>query len=454
MFKNLREDKQILYSIIAGISILLLIVIAMIWAQRSQSTAQKELVNALELEHALQAILAKVSETETGQRGFLLTLEDKYLDSYYSGGASTQQAIDKIQKNVELNPRQEKRFANIRSLVSKKFGEMTVSIKMAEEGKVEEAVNYVKTDYGKLLMDSIRLEIGETIEKQNDIVEQSRINAKNRYEASNIFGLAGVLLILLIAYLVYSIVRPVVLELVESRDREHLHNEALAEKNEELEHFAYIASHDLKAPLRAVSGFIDLIKEDHQDQLNADAEHYFNLIDKSTARMRVLIDGLLKFSRIGKSSNFVPVDLNAVIEEIEEDFIFILKENNGVIEFENLPEINCLKIETRQLFQNLIGNGLKFYSPGQSPIVKIISVEKEDHWQFEIRDNGIGIAEEEKNFIFNMFGRVHHETKFEGQGLGLAFCKKIVELHKGKIRVESEKGKGSSFFFTIKKNLG
>jgi len=202
---------------------------------------------------------------------------------------------------------------------------------------------------------------------------------------------------------------------------------------------------DLNEPLRTVDSFVDIIREEYEDQEDENLNTYFTFITDALNRMRLMIDGMLKYSRIGKSSDPKMVDMTSLISEIKTDLGELIKQNNATIRINNLTSINCIPQETRQLFQNLISNAIKFQQPGSAPIINITQKEFTGYWQFCVADNGIGISPKKHKAIFQIFTKL--------QGIGLAFCKKIVEIHKGKIWVESSPGEGSRFYFTIQKNL-
>lgn len=225
------------------------------------------------------------------------------------------------------------------------------------------------------------------------------------------------------------------------------------EKNVQLEYFAYIASHDLKEPLRTVNSFVDIIQEEYEDPSDESLNNYFSFIRDALDRMRLMINGLLSYSKIGKSGNYKTVNINSLITEIETDLSELINRLNVTILTLNLPVIYCLAIEVRQLFQNLITNAVKFQQPGVAPVIEITHMEKPGYWQFCVADNGIGISSKRYEEIFQMFRKLHLPEKYKGHGIGLAFCKKIVEIHNGKIWVESTVGGGSCFYFTIKKKL-
>lgn len=223
----------------------------------------------------------------------------------------------------------------------------------------------------------------------------------------------------------------------------------LERKNKELEQFAYVASHDLQEPLKTTSGFVELLRKQYKGRLDETADKYLDYISQASDRMRTLIKDLLDYSRIGRAKAFVPVDCNVLLHEVLADMDKGIKENGAVVRSADLPVVYAFSTELKLLFQNLISNSIKFKRPDVPPVVNI-HAEKENHgWKFAISDNGIGIEKQHLDRIFIIFQRLHNRKDYEGSGIGLAHCKKIVELHGGKIWVESKPGAGSTFYFTI-----
>jgi len=220
-------------------------------------------------------------------------------------------------------------------------------------------------------------------------------------------------------------------------------------KNKELEQFAYVASHDLQEPLRTVSSFVELLKKRFEGNLDAETDKYLTYIVQGSDRMKVLIKDLLDYSRIGRKTKLETVDCNIVLQQVLLDLDKAIKEQQATITTEVLPVIKGYPTELKLLFQNLISNSIKFRRKDVSPEIKITVVKKTGYWQFAVQDNGIGIEEKFRDRIFIIFQRLHTRSEYEGSGIGLAHVKKIVELHGGKIWIESEPGKGSTFYFTI-----
>jgi signal transduction histidine kinase len=223
----------------------------------------------------------------------------------------------------------------------------------------------------------------------------------------------------------------------------------LARSNDDLEQFAYVASHDLQEPLRMVTAYTQLLSERYRGKLDDNADKYIGYASEGAQRMQVLIQDLLAFSRVGRNGfTYGSVDCNEVLQEVLTTLAPAMQECGAVVTHDALPIVWAERTQVAQIFQNLIGNAVKFR--GQEPPIIAVEAEQADQrWRFNVRDNGIGIAPEYAENIFVVFQRLHARTEYPGNGIGLAICKKIVERNGGKIWVESQPGSGSSFKFTL-----
>ena len=223
----------------------------------------------------------------------------------------------------------------------------------------------------------------------------------------------------------------------------------LSATDRDLEQFVYIASHDLRQPLRKIRMCTEYLAEDYGHCFDEQAESYIGYITKSIDWMYLLIDDLLTYSRIGRQEdNGVEVDVKTIIEDCLEDLSIVIEEKHATVHYSELPIINANPREIRQLFQNLITNALKF-TADKAPEIDITATKKGDRWLFKVADNGIGIEPQFSDKIFQMFQRLHNSSEYKGTGIGLAICHKIVTNYGGKIWVESKLGHGSSFYFTV-----
>jgi signal transduction histidine kinase len=224
----------------------------------------------------------------------------------------------------------------------------------------------------------------------------------------------------------------------------------LERSNKELQQFAYVASHDLQEPLRMVASFTQLLEKRYSDKLDTDAKEFIGFAVDGANRMQRLINDLLAFSRLGtKREPFKLIDCHAILSQAIANLNVAIRENHAITTDDNLPTVTADPAQMKQLFQNLIGNAIKFRRD-ESPRIHVSAERKENEWVFSVRDNGIGIEQQYKNRIFEIFQRLHSRDEYPGTGIGLAICKRIVERHGGRIWVESEAGKGSTFFFTLR----
>jgi PAS domain S-box-containing protein len=236
------------------------------------------------------------------------------------------------------------------------------------------------------------------------------------------------------------------------RYEEHLRQqkEELERSNEQLEQFAYVASHDLQEPLRMVSSYTQLLAKRYKEKLDQDANDYIDFAVDGAVRMQTLIQDLLKFSRLNTHvQEFVAVDTNDLYDSAINSLAVAIDESGTVVTKDQLPVVQGDAGQLRQLFQNLIGNAVKYHDPEKMNKIHVSTERFDDELQFCIEDNGIGIEPEYYQKIFVIFKRLHGKSEYQGTGIGLAICKKIVEKHHGKIWLESEPGQGTRFYFTL-----
>jgi signal transduction histidine kinase len=220
--------------------------------------------------------------------------------------------------------------------------------------------------------------------------------------------------------------------------------------NKELEQFVYIASHDLREPLRTVSNYMQVFEEDYSALLDDNGRKYLHSVNNATKRMNMLIKSLLDFSRLGQNTKLTYVNCKELIDDVIADLEGTIKTSNTVISVTEMPCLNLYETEIRQVFQNLLSNAIKFRKKNTQSKIQVSSEKINGKWKFSVRDNGIGIAPEYFERIFMIFQRLHtNEDEYEGNGIGLANCKKIVQLHGGEIWVESVAGEGTTIYFTI-----
>ncbi len=278
-------------------------------------------------------------------------------------------------------------------------------------------------------------------------VEAVYLGMKDRYVTYILISLLIILISIPASYMISAPLRSQasqsVSQLVET-------TEALKRSNQDLEQFAYVASHDLQEPIRKIVGFSQLFAKEFEGKMDKNAEEYMTYIVDGGKRMQILIQDLLQFSRVSSGKLTLEMsDFNDIVQEALQNLETVIADNKAEIHVTELPTLAVHRVQIVQLFQNLIGNAIKYRSE-KIPVVDI-SVQKQDgHWVFIIKDNGIGISEEFYEKIFVIFQRLHgRSSKYSGTGIGLAICKRTVERHGGRIWVESTLGQGTSFKFTL-----
>ncbi len=243
------------------------------------------------------------------------------------------------------------------------------------------------------------------------------------------------------------------IDVTERREAEEKVGRLLSElerSNEELEQFAYVASHDLQEPLRMIASYVQLLEQKYKGKLDEKADKYIYFALDGALRMQKLIEDLLTYSRVTtRGAPFGSVDTNGAFTHAVLDLTAAIEESHGAVTKDDLPTVTGDETQFSELFQNLIGNAIKFRRPNTAPLVHVSAKKDKKEWLFSIRDNGIGIEPKYFDRIFQIFQRLHTRAEYPGTGIGLALCKRIVERHGGRIRVESVPGEGTTFFFTI-----
>ncbi|WP_462249885.1 sensor histidine kinase [Ekhidna sp.] len=289
------------------------------------------------------------------------------------------------------------------------------------------------------------------IEKQEKILllEKKRLMANLKFQYA--IGCAVLFLVLFIVMYRNFKAKEQLLKNLEFKRREIEEKSNLLEvKNKEIEQFAYVASHDLKAPLHTIISCINVLNEEIESKLSANARQMASFMETSVSRMRTMIDTLLEHGKLGADIKFEEVDLNELIRNLQADLSILIAESKAKVVVNYLPSVIGSRTELSLLFQNLITNAIKFSSVDQTPIITISyrSLQEEQKLQISIRDNGVGIPHKRQERVFKLFERAHGK-QYEGSGIGLAHCQKIIKLHNGNIWLESTEGIGTTFHFTL-----
>jgi light-regulated signal transduction histidine kinase (bacteriophytochrome) len=227
-------------------------------------------------------------------------------------------------------------------------------------------------------------------------------------------------------------------------------NEKLLRANGDLEQFAYSASHDLQEPLRSIKLYSELLSMTCREKLDGEALQAFDLMRTGATRMELLLSGLLSYIQASRcESPAEPIDAGNALRAALENLAGAIAESGANIHVDALPSVRILNTQLQQLFQNLIGNAIKYRKPGVPPVIDVSAERRNSEWRFMVKDNGIGIEDAYKERVFGLFKRLHTQHEYTGTGIGLALCQRIVEHYQGRIWVESKSGEGSTFYFTV-----
>jgi len=450
---------------------------------------------------ALGQVFAAVLDAETDQRGFLIAGEMGFLEPYKRANARIRLRLEDLEGLLSDNDIQIANLTDLKELVHERLKILDEVLDLHRSQASAAARLHLASGRGKLAMDRVRAKVNEMEQIERRLLVERNGESETAYWTAVIAGAIASLLGLLLAVAGYILLRRDIhlrnvaaanLQAANDRLEERVHErtatinnmigalreeiqvrsaaedsatqyaEELNRSNLELDQFAAVASHDLQEPLRKIQAFADRLEVDSREQLGEKGRDYLERILNSASRMRRLIDDLLAYSRVTtKGLSFTPVSLNQVVEEVVGDLEGRLQQSGGAITFDELPSITADPLQMRQLFQNLLANALKFHRPNVAPQVTVTSApispaadsdngqQSGKQLQVKISDNGIGFEPEYKERIFDLFQRLHGRNDYEGTGIGLAICKKIVERHGGTISAEGIPENGAVFTITL-----
>lgn len=446
-----RWSRRVVHALFGLLGIILVALVVYSALKISEQREQQLLRADLETLTIVSDLRSAFQAAETGQRGYLLTSDSSYLIPYFAGRAAISTTIDSLRVRAHQSEALSNLIDSVELISRRKLDELQETIDLHSSGEVQAALKLVRTDLGKNVMDRARA----VIDDLRDAVLQ---HAEDRFDSIQryifwLWVMVIVVVFLLIATLasVYESLRPLLLNLHQTTHTLRTRELELQQKNEQLENFAYIASHDLKEPVRTMTSFTQLLREDFGEKFDEEGQQYLNFIERAGLRIQRMIDGLLRYARVGSTGTAEPVELNELVDEILFDYRAAIEEKRARIQVTKLPTSYGRRLELRQLFQNLIANALKFHRPGEPPLVEITGVSHPERDEIRVRDHGIGIDAKFHDSIFQVFRRLHRNEEYEGTGIGLAYCRRVVESHGGTIRIESEPGQGSTFVVFLPK---
>ena len=403
---------------------------------------QQQMLGVFETRIALQRVFVNVIDQETAIRGYAATHDPRLLEPYFAARSDISGNLSDLAADggQALAPE----VSDMTRLYS--FWRRVVGDPLVE--KPDRPDRVAREIHGKFIVDRIRA-AGHSARLKLDAILQEKIRTSSRIRNVEI----GTVIVLVILFGAAGLTFGRERLRVEIRLREALaeRNAALEQSNQSLEEFAYVASHDLQEPLRAITGFTQLLADRYSGKLDSEADEFIGYIVDGTRRMKHLIDDVLQYSRVTTHGRpLVPVDMMAVARRAAQNLQATLAASSAEVVFENLPEVEGDSTQLVQLVQNLIANGVK-YNRSLRPRIGITAVRNDEgDWVISVRDNGIGIDPKYQDRIFRIFARLHTREEFGGTGIGLALTRRILERHGGRIWVDSVEGQGATFSFTLR----
>jgi signal transduction histidine kinase len=432
-----------------------------------------------EVLNELEGTLSALKDAETGERGYIITGDESYLAPYKTGVVEVQQHLDSLRSLTADNPRQQRRIAELALLITNRLEQLQRGLEAFRAAGPEAARATVLAGTGQQTMDAVRWTVAQMSAAETRLLSRrsqtSQESGRTVLWTLSIANLLLILLVLLAAYLTrrdLQLRRQTEAALMAARDElevrvrertaelatanEHLRQSTLEleRSNRELQDFAFVASHDLQEPLRKIQAFGDRLRGKHGEALGPEGIDYLERMQRAAHRMHVLINDLLTFSRVtSKGQPFVPADLGQIAREVLSDLEVRVEQTGARVEIGGLPTRDADPLQMRQLLQNLIGNALKFHRDGEPPHVRVSASVLADggppRARIVVADNGIGFDMKYLDRIFTPFQRLHGRQEYEGTGMGLAVCRRIVERHGGTLTAESAPGEGSRFLVTL-----
>lgn len=452
-----RRRLALLFSVPLAFSLIFFI------ANARQESADSNLLSAQNLRANLSRLLSMTQDAESSERGFLLTGDERYLLPYQQAQTEIDTQIGLCRTLFQDKPEMHAQVEYLLGQVQEKFRQVAETLQAQHDDGFAAALDYEKSGSGQDTMDEIRrtidtlqLQIGNELQAAHD--DQRNLNGW--IFVFFLVGTAASIVILislynsLIEYIQGQEVAQKQLEAfnVELERRIAERTRELQQSNDELQQFAYVASHDLQEPLRTVTSFTQLLASRYEGKLDEDADEFIGYIVSSARRMTDLINGLLALVRLRKTGQqWEAMPIEELLDEAETSLQAAIREAGATIERTALPALAVDRMQITQLLQNLLSNAMK-YRRDVPPEIRVSAHRTASEWIFSVADNGQGFDQQYAERIFGLFQRLHGRD-VEGTGMGLSIARKIVERHGGRIWAESKPGVGSTFFFSLPVSL-
>lgn len=449
--------------LIITVTLLLLVYIACLFYARLQSLIEySNLVDEINsLKFKTEECFSILKDAETGQRGYLLTKDTLFLEPLKTANFTIYKSLNQLKSMAAYDSDYTELINRFIKATSERMFHLNEVVKNDKSYKDYAGINEQVLLKGKLAMDEIR-DIISDLHNEIDIKLVSRQSIKNKYASiTPLFMVILAMVSISLVYIAYLIImRELRARILVQADLQY-NIRALERSNNELEQFAYVASHDLQEPLRKIQTFANRLQEKHKEQLSPDGQFIVSRMQNAAERMRILINDLLSYSQIVNSGakKYEPVDMNISVKNVIDFLSEQITTSGATINYEKLPVVNGYPTQIEQLLMNLLSNAMKFVATGVKPVISIrysivqgelipdikVTEKNKSYHKINISDNGIGFDEQYAEKIFIIFQRLQGKSEYTGTGIGLAMCKRIIENHEGYIIARSKLNYGSEF---------
>lgn len=472
--------RQLVIGFVLAVALLLVNAVISFRATERLIENNERVAHTKEVIESLLATLSAMKDAETAHHGFLLTGDEQFLEPYHSAANQVGASLAHLKELTTESTFQQNQLPILENAANARLKTLAENLELYKTGGSEAVVRQGSLLAGKQRMDEMRQTVSEIQAVENGILQQRLEESRASGRSALVtLAVANTLAFVFLASAFLLIKRNLQHQkkeeemlLAEQHRLEFRVNERTAElhdtnaelerSNRELQDFAFVASHDLQEPLRKIQAFGDRLRSKHGASLGSEALDYLTRMQNAAQRMHTLINDLLAYSRVTtKAQPFVRTDLENIAREVLTDLEVRINQTGGNVEISEMPVIEADPMQMRQLLQNLIGNGLKFHRSGIEPIIVVkgrtiktsgnnaSAKGSNSQCRITVEDNGIGFDEKYLDRIFTPFQRLHGRGEYEGTGIGLAVCRKIVERHGGTLTAESKPGHGATFIVTL-----
>lgn len=405
----------------------------------------------------LESVQADITDAETFQRGYLLTGEERFLSQYYASEASGRADLTQLRGLVQDNPEQQAALSRLNQAISARIDALQYRVELRRKLGFPASIQAMRHNVGEELMDETRNDVIEMRLTEEKLLETRQAAATATARTLKLFIVVGNSL----ALALFAVAALIVHREGQRRNRAEQKltqlnadlergSARLSETNAELESFSYSVAHDLRAPLRQISGYCHVLVEDCGPQLDEEASRFLQKIDQGAKRMGQLVDDLLSFSRVGRQQLLVErTSLNSILRQVLREHQNECSERNIDWQIGELSDAECDPMLMKQVFTNLISNAVKYTRKQESAIIRVSQRQENGERIISVSDNGAGFDMQYAGKLFGVFERLHKAKDFEGTGVGLAIVQRVIHKHGGRIWAQAEEGRGAAFHFTL-----